>query len=725
MIRFCSWQRRLALTGGIRWKATSSRVEKAESSVQDKAVKPEVKPFSAIPSPPGSLPFIGHIRLLKDISLSELAFKLFKEHGKIFRFDFIGYSSVFVADPSAVEKSFRNEGKYPSRSFTEANVDYILKQRNDRNFFVFQSGEEWRDNRSKLGKQLMPANVYGYCPGFNKVSRRFIRNVYDVQNDDGFVEDVRDLIRYWSLEVAAHFVFGADIDSIKNKGGLEKELQDAVGGLVDTLFDLQAGPPLYKVFPTKAYREFNKYLDKLIEIGQVYADQYTSDIKERAAVSEEKFHGMGLLEQWLIEGKMSTKDAISHSINMLAAGMDTTAHTTAFVLYTLSKHPEVQEKAYKQITSVLGNDEEPDGDSLQKMPYLGHHIKETQRLYHVTPYTARWLETDIELLNYHIPAKTTIFGGLETMGQDPTLFKDPLKFNPDRWTTDDIHPFTVSGEEWRANRSKLGKQLMPANVYGYCPGFNKVARRFIRNVYDVQNDDGFVEDARDLIRYWSLEVATHFVYGANLDCRNDKEGLAKELQDAVGGLLDCIFDLQTTLPLFKIFPTKAYKDFNKNMDKLIEIGQVYADKYSSDIEARAAVSDEKFHGMSLLEQWLIEGKMSTKDAISHSINMLGAGMDTTAHTTAFVLYSLSKHPKVQEKAYKQITSVLGDDEEPDGDSLQKMPYLGHLIKETQRLYPVAPFVPRMLDTDIDLLGYHIPAKTTIVPGLEAMGQDPK
>ena len=95
-------------------------------------------------------------------------------------------------------------------------------------------------------------------------------------------------------------------------------------------------------------------------------------------------------------------------------------------------------------------------------------------------------------------------------------------------------------------------------------------------------------------------------------------------------MLDCIFDLQTALPLFKVFPTKTYKKFNKNMDRLFEIGQVYADKYASDIEARAAVSDEKFHGMSLLEQWLIEGKLSTKDAISQSINMLGAGMDTVS-----------------------------------------------------------------------------------------------
>ena len=29
------------------------------------------------------------------------------------------------------------------------------------------------------------------------------------------------------------------------------------------------------------------------------------------------------------------------------------------------------------------------------------------------------------------------------MGQDPKLFKDPQQFNPDRWATDNIHPFTV------------------------------------------------------------------------------------------------------------------------------------------------------------------------------------------------------------------------------------------------------------------------------------------
>ena len=34
-------------------------------------------------------------------------------------------------------------------------------------------------------------------------------------------------------------------------------------------------------------------------------------------------------------------------------------------------------------------------------------------------------------------------GGLEAMGQDPKLFNDPQQFNPDRWATDDIHPFAI------------------------------------------------------------------------------------------------------------------------------------------------------------------------------------------------------------------------------------------------------------------------------------------
>lgn len=49
-----------------------------------------------------------------------------------------------------------------------------------------------------------------------------------------------------------------------------------------------------------------------------------------------------------------------------------------------------------------------------------------------------------------------------------------------------------------------------------------------------------------------------------------------------------------------------------------------------------------------------------------------------------MFYELAKHPEVQEKVRKDVVSVLGMDGEADLESLQKLPYLMHVIKETHR-----------------------------------------
>ena len=49
-----------------------------------------------------------------------------------------------------------------------------------------------------------------------------------------------------------------------------------------------------------------------------------------------------------------------------------------------------------------------------------------------------------------------------------------------------------------------------------------------------------------------------------------------------------------------------------------------------------------------------------------------------------MLYELAKHPEVQEKVRQQVVSVLGEEDDADPESLQKMPYLRKVIKETSR-----------------------------------------
>ena len=59
------------------------------------------------------------------------------------------------------------------------------------------------------------------------------------------------------------------------------------------------------------------------------------------------------------------------------------------------------------------------------------------------------------------------------MGEDPKLFKDSQQFNPDRWATDDIHPFTVLPFGF-GPRGCWGKDILVTAFY--CN--NYIGRRF-------------------------------------------------------------------------------------------------------------------------------------------------------------------------------------------------------------------------------------------------------
>ena len=64
----------------------------------------------------------------------------------------------------------------------------------------FRSGTKWQETRRKHGKQLTPANVLSYIPGFNRATNRLIRNIKELQDDEGYVNNMEELITYWSLE---------------------------------------------------------------------------------------------------------------------------------------------------------------------------------------------------------------------------------------------------------------------------------------------------------------------------------------------------------------------------------------------------------------------------------------------------------------------------------------------------------------------------------------------
>eukprot|EP01121_Diplochlamys_sp_Union-15-3_P014409 TRINITY_DN4588_c0_g2_i2.p1 TRINITY_DN4588_c0_g2~~TRINITY_DN4588_c0_g2_i2.p1 ORF type:complete len:219 (+),score=33.97 TRINITY_DN4588_c0_g2_i2:210-866(+) len=106
------------------------------------------------------------------------------------------------------------------------------------------------------------------------------------------------------------------------------------------------------------------------------------------------------------------------------------------------------------------------------------------------------------------------------------------------------------------------------------------------------------------------------------------------------------------------------------------------------------------------------------EIFDQTITFLLAGHETTSVGIAWTLYCLSQHPDVADKVQKELSEVLAK-EELQWETLDKLNYLGNVIKETLRLYPPAPIITRDAVKDDIIKGVRIPAKTAIImsPGV--------
>lgn len=112
----------------------------------------------------------------------------------------------------------------------------------------------------------------------------------------------------------------------------------------------------------------------------------------------------------------------------------------------------------------------------------------------------------------------------------------------------------------------------------------------------------------------------------------------------------------------------------------------------------------------------VDGRPLTNAEIAEEVDtFMFEGHDTVTSALCFSLYSLSRHPKVQQNIYDEVVGIMGDDKNvfPTYQQLQEMKYVEWCIKETLRLYPPVPMYGRYLDEDLNLDGKIVPAKSNV------------
>jgi cytochrome P450 len=128
---------------------------------------------------------------------------------------------------------------------------------------------------------------------------------------------------------------------------------------------------------------------------------------------------------------------------------------------------------------------------------------------------------------------------------------------------------------------------------------------------------------------------------------------------------------------------------------------------------QANVAHKRLHGgddlfAALCEAETDDGQRFTdEDVVNHMIFVLMAAHDTTTITLTTMAYYLARYPEWQDRL-REESLALG---KPvlDFEDLDRMTGIDLVMKESLRLVPPVPGLPRHTVKDTSVLGYHLPA----------------
>ncbi|XP_057471225.1 cytochrome P450 77A2-like [Actinidia eriantha] len=140
-----------------------------------------------------------------------------------------------------------------------------------------------------------------------------------------------------------------------------------------------------------------------------------------------------------VEGRKSVPtnvEIVTLVSELLNGGTDTTGTGIEWAIARMIENPEMQSRLYAEIKSTVGGDRSVDERDCEKMVYLNAFVKELLRKHPPTYFSLTHAVTEpAKLGDYDIPTDTNVELFLPGISEDPKIWSNPKRFDPDRFLT--------------------------------------------------------------------------------------------------------------------------------------------------------------------------------------------------------------------------------------------------------------------------------------------------
>ncbi len=119
-------------------------------------------------------------------------------------------------------------------------------------------------------------------------------------------------------------------------------------------------------------------------------------------------------------------------LTMLIAGHDTSTALLAWALHLLGTHPDVLDRARREVDGAIG-DGTPAAGTIDELHFLDAVIKETLRLFPPIHVGNRLVAEETAVSGYELPAGTRVMASIYLSHRDERHWEEPECFRPERF----------------------------------------------------------------------------------------------------------------------------------------------------------------------------------------------------------------------------------------------------------------------------------------------------
>lgn len=352
-----------------------------------------------------------------------------------------------------------------------------------------------------------------------------------------------------------------------------------------------------------------------------------------------------------------------------------------------------------------------------------------------------FLDAATEMLNKYgdfvvlkLPGRTVY------LTRDPEVIKDMLSRPTDfpKRTIGDRSPlshlrthsigdalFTAEDDEeiWHVAHRILLPTMGTSALKQYFPKMLEIADVLLAQLARVRSGEPFL--ATDLMTRMTFETIAYTGFNTRFHCVETQDGIP--FVDAMVEVLrDAMHAPMSVLPP-ALNPLATHRREKANAVLATTVDRIVAARKQA-LERGDSVPNDILQTM-LTARDRVTGKRLPDDNIRHQlITFLVAGHETTSGLLSYALYSLSRNPQVEGALCAEVDRVLGRDfsYRPTYQDIERLDYVGRVLKETLRLYPTAPAFNKVVDRDTVIAGtYPVNKGQRVVTLLPALHRHPR